>query len=151
MRIWSLHPKYLDSKGLVALWRETLLARHVLEGKTKGYKNHPQLNRFKAMKNPIEVMNQYLSEIYIEASNRNYNFDKQKINWKFKKTKMHVTNGQLNYEMSHLLKKLQTRNIKKIEELNPNIIFETHPLFELIDGPIAKWEIITNKNASNNT
>ena len=40
MRIWSLHPKYLDAKGIVALWRETLLAKHVLEGKTKGYKNH---------------------------------------------------------------------------------------------------------------
>ena len=64
MRIWSLHPKYLDSKGLVALWRETLLAKHVLEGKTKGYKNHPQLNRFKEIKDPIGVINQYLSEIY---------------------------------------------------------------------------------------
>jgi len=46
MRIWSLHPKYLDTKGLVALWRDALLARHVLQGKTTGYKNHPQLNRF---------------------------------------------------------------------------------------------------------
>jgi len=46
MRIWSLHPKYLDAKGLVALWRDALLARHVLQGKTTGYKNHPQLNRF---------------------------------------------------------------------------------------------------------
>ncbi len=47
MRIWSLHPKHLDAKGLVALWREALLAKHVLEGKTVGYLNHPQLNRFK--------------------------------------------------------------------------------------------------------
>jgi len=44
MRIWSLHPKYLDSKGMVALWREALLAKQVLLNKTKGYKNHPQLN-----------------------------------------------------------------------------------------------------------
>ena len=51
MRIWSLHPRYLDAKGLVAVWRETLLAKHVLEGKTKGYKNHPQLNRFREVKN----------------------------------------------------------------------------------------------------
>ncbi len=148
MRIWSLHPKYLDSKGLVALWRETLLAKHVLEGKTKGYKNHPQLKRFKAVKNPIEVINQYLSEIYIEASNRNFNFDKQKINWDFTKVKMNVTVGQLNYEVSHLLNKLQTRDIKKFEELYTNTIFETHPLFQLVDGVIEKWEIITNKNAS---
>jgi hypothetical protein len=33
MRIWSLHPKYLDSKGLVALWRESLLAKNVLRDK----------------------------------------------------------------------------------------------------------------------
>ena len=121
MRIWSLHPKYLDSKGLIALWRETLLAKHVLEGKTKGYKNHPQLKRFKAVKKPIEVINQYLSEVYFEAFNRNYNFDKQKINWGFTKVKINVTVGQLNYEVSHLLKKLQTRDIKKFEELNKKI------------------------------
>ncbi|MGH2666461.1 pyrimidine dimer DNA glycosylase/endonuclease V [Flavobacterium sp.] len=70
MRIWSLHPKYLDTKALVALWRETLLAKHVLEGKTKGYKNHPQLNRFKEAKYPIDSINQYLSEVYFEAVNK---------------------------------------------------------------------------------
>jgi len=146
MRIWSLHPKYLDSKGLVALWREALLAKNVLEGNTKGYKNHPQLNRFKAMNNPIEAINQYLSEIYIEASNRNYNFDRQKINWNFKKTKMNVTIGQLTYEASHLLNKLHTRDIKKYEELKTNLTFETHPLFKLVDGAVENWEIIMNKN-----
>ena len=146
MRIWSLHPKYLDSKGLIALWRETLLAKHVLEGKTKGYKNHPQLNRFKASTNPIEAINQYLSEIYMEATNRDYNFDRQKVNWDFKKAKLDVTVGQLNYEVSHLLNKLQTRDQKKHEELNSILTFETHPLFNLVEGPIEKWEIIaTNK------
>jgi len=30
MRLWSLHPRYLDAKGLVALWREGLLAQKVL-------------------------------------------------------------------------------------------------------------------------
>src|SRR6187549_2912202 len=98
MRIWSLHPKYLDTKGLVALWRETLLAKHVLEGKTKGYKNHPQLNRFKTTKAPLDSINQYLSEVYTEASRREFNFDKNKINWNFKKIKLSVTKGQLSYE-----------------------------------------------------
>ncbi|WP_338140756.1 pyrimidine dimer DNA glycosylase/endonuclease V [Candidatus Nitrotoga sp. 1052] len=27
MRLWTLHPCYLDSRGLVALWREALLAQ----------------------------------------------------------------------------------------------------------------------------
>lgn len=145
MRIWSLHPKYLDSKGLVALWRETLLAKHVLEGKTKGYKNHPQLNRFKELKNPVDAINQYLSIIYNEAINRNFKFDKQKFNTDFKKIKINVTTNQLQFEVTHLLNKLQIRDIKKFYEINTNITFETHPLFNLVDGDIEKWEIIKNK------
>ena len=142
MRIWSLHPRYLDTKGLVAVWREALLAKQVLEGKTKGYKNHPQLNRFKVMKKPVEVINQYLSEIYFEALKRNFNFDKQKINWNFEKNRMNVTIGQLDYEASHLLKKLHSRDIKRYEELKTNLTFETHPLFKLVEGTIENWEII---------
>src|SRR6478735_1650275 len=121
MRIWSLHPKYLDTKGLVALWRETLLAKHVLEGKTKGYKNHPQLDRFKKSKKPLDNINHYLSEIYKEASRRNYNFDKGKIDWNFKPTKLTVTNKQLAYECAHLLNKLQIRDLNKHKELKRTI------------------------------
>jgi len=149
MRIWSLHPKYLDAKGLVAVWREALLAKHVLEGKTKGYKNHPQLYRFKVANNPVDTINQYLSEIFIEASNRNYNFNKQKIDWKFNKSELTVTIGQLNYEAGHLLNKLQIRDTVKFELLKTNITFDSHPLFKVIDGEVEKWEIIptTDKNA----
>ena len=143
MRIWSLHPKYLDTKGLVALWREALLAKHVLEGRTKGYKNHPQLTRFKASATPIETINQYLAEIYKEASARDYNFDKEKINWNFKIRKLSVTTKQLNYEIDHLLNKLKQRDIGKYSELKLKDTFETHPLFELIEGEIEKWEILS--------
>ena len=142
MRIWSIHPKYLDTKGLVAVWRETLLGKHVLEGKTKGYKNHPQLLRFKAANNPIDAINQYLYELYIEASKRNYNFDKNKINLKFKKSNLTVTKGQINYEVNHLLNKLHIRDIKKFEELKTNTNIIAHPLFEIVEGEIEKWEII---------
>jgi hypothetical protein len=79
MRLWSIHPKYLDTKGLVAVWRESLLARKVLEGKTKGYKHHPQLNRFIDSNNALETINQYLYEIYKESVIRKYNFDKTRI------------------------------------------------------------------------
>jgi hypothetical protein len=142
MRIWSIHPKYLDAKGLVALWRESLLAKNVLEGKTTGYRNHPQLNRFKQAAKPVEAINQYLSEIYSESLNRNYNFDKQKIDWRFKKSKLTVTGGQLDYEVKHLLNKLKTRDINKYNELRTRTAFEIHPLFTLIDGDIEEWEII---------
>ena len=142
MRIWSLHPKYLDGKGLVAVWRETLLAKHVLEGKTKGYKNHPQLNRFKAAKNPVDAINHYLSDLFIEASKREYHFDKQKIDWKFQRTELTVTTGQLIYEAKHLLNKLQSRDSAKFDQLKTNIQFESHPLFTVIDGDVEIWEII---------
>ena len=40
-------------QGLVALWREALLARAVLRGKTRGYRHHPQLHRFRASATPV--------------------------------------------------------------------------------------------------
>ena len=148
MRIWSLHPKYLDSKGLIALWRETLLAKNVLEGKTKGYKNHPQLERFKNSKVPVDAINQYLKEVYLEASRRKYNFDKEKINWSFTPTKIAVTKGQLDYEAKHLLSKLHNRDIIKYNEFQQIKTYEIHPVFVVIEGEIESWEILTNKNKS---
>jgi hypothetical protein len=133
MRIWSLHPKYLDSKGLVALWRETLLAKRVLEGKTKGYKNHPQLNRFKKAEFPIEAINQYLNEVYQEAVIRNFNFDKQKIDRKYRISKIPVTKEQVKYEVEHLLIKLKKRDYNKYKELKSKSTFDNHPIFELTD------------------
>jgi len=142
MRIWSLHPKYLDTKGLVALWRETLLAKHVLEGRTKGYRNHPQLDRFKKAQNPLELINQYLSEVYHEATVRNYNFDKEKIDWSFKKSKIPVTDGQMRYEVSHLMHKLETRDMDKFQALKAVEKFEPHPIFDIVPGEIEGWEIL---------
>lgn len=142
MRIWSVHPKHLDGKGLVALWRETLLAQHVLEGKTKGYKNHPQLNRFKEMKYPVDAINQYLSAVHQEASDRGYNFSGHKVNWEFKASKMKVTTGQLEYEVKHLLNKLKVRDIRKYEEVKSLLNVDIHPMFELVEGGVASWEVI---------
>lgn len=143
MRIWSVHPKYLDAKGLVALWRETLLAKHVLEGKTKGYKNHPQLNRFKNSERAVDAINNYLAIVHREATNRQYNFDDKKINRDFSPASLSVTKGQLNYEATHLLNKLKTRDPKKYQDLKNLKSFEPHPLFNLIEGDIEDWEIIT--------
>lgn len=143
MRIWSLHPKYLDTKGLVALWRETLLAKHVLEGRTKGYVNHPQLIRFKNAPAPVETINQYLAEIFEEASRRDYNFDKQKINWSFNPCKLTVTQGQLDYEVSHLLRKLRERDVKLFKQVKTFSSLDPHPLFDIIEGEIETWEVIT--------
>src|SRR5699024_6158179 len=98
VRLWSLHPKYLDAKGLVALWREALLAKNVLEGKTTGYRSHPQLHRFRRSVLPIDGINQYLSEVYQESLIRGYKFDREKIDWNFTTTMLPVTSGQMQYE-----------------------------------------------------
>jgi hypothetical protein len=140
MRIWSLHPKYLDKKGLVALWREALLAKNVLEGKTKGYRNHPQLNRFKKVDKPLDCIDQYLSIVYQESVKRGYKFDRSKICWNFTPTKLNVTNGQLNYERTLLLDKLRTRDKVRYHELIDKNKFESHPLFNVVEGAIEEWE-----------
>ncbi|NOT52771.1 MAG: hypothetical protein HOP10_16015 [Chitinophagaceae bacterium] len=142
MRIWSLHPKYLDAKGLVALWRETLLAKHVLEGKTKGYKNHPQLNRFKKLKYPCAAIDQYLSAVYDEALSREYNFDRTKFRQRNKPVKITVTQGQIDYETTHLLKKLRLRDAKKYKEVKAEKMYEVHPLFRIVKGGIEEWEVL---------
>ena len=142
MRIWSIHPKYLDTKGLVALWRETLLAKNVLEGKTKGYKNHPQLIRFKNSGNPLLSINKYLAAVYQESKIRGYHFNKDKFNVSHEQVNLTVTRGQIEYEIQHLLRKLKTRDTERYLRLLKETNNELHPLFKIIDGEIEEWEKI---------
>ena len=142
MRIWSLHPKYLDTKGLVALWRETLLAKNVLEGNTKGYRNHPQLDRFKAAENPLDCINQYLAEVYHEAVRRGYNFNKEKIEWNYTESKLSVNDKQMDYELVHLKNKLEVRDPEKLDFVSNQKSMSPHPLFTIVKGPIEVWEIL---------
>ena len=147
MRIWSICPSYLDAKGLVALWRETLLAKKVLEGKTLGYKNHSQLIRFKQTENPIDYINFYLYQVFLEAGKRNYSFSKEKFDYNIrlkKLKKIFVNDKQINFEFSHLLSKLNQRDKKKFLQLkkvnSENILI--HSLFEKKKGEIEVWEKI---------
>ncbi len=141
MRLWSIHPKYLDSKGLVALWREGLLAKKVLEGNTKGYIKHPQLVRFKSLEHPILGINNYLYYIFKEAKSRNFNFDLTKLRFEKEENQVIlVTFGQIEYEFNHLLIKLKKRDSKKHDliKVDKNIVL--HPMFKMIEGEIEKWE-----------
>lgn len=140
MRIWSLHPRFLDSKGLVALWRETLLARKVLTGGTKGYVNHPQLDRFKALVNPVGAIDRYLKSIFDEAVKRGFKFDISKIGEVGQET-VAVTTGQIEYEWKHLLSKLKTRDPKKFKEIF-NKKPDVHEMFLVIKGGVQAWEKI---------
>lgn len=142
MRLWSIHPKYLDAKGLLALWREGLLAKKVLEGYTKGYKNHPQLIRFKNHGRPIALMNAYLYQVYLEARRRNYKFNILKIEPIVLIGEIAVTRGQLEFEFNHLLRKIRARDGRKFEELMrvPVNQVEPNPVFRAVDGEVEPWE-----------
>ncbi len=141
MRIWSLHPKYLDSQGLVALWRETLLARAVLQGATRGYRNHPQLERFKEQLDPLVSIESYLLDIYEHACQRGYNFNENKVRKNSPRANtIFVTTKQLQYEWQHLLKKLRSRSPKVWAQWCDVKQPECHPLFQLTEGEIALWE-----------
>lgn len=142
MRIWSLHPRYLDTKALLAVWREGLLAKKVLEGKTIGYRNHPQLARFRKNKSPISAISSYLYFVWKEAEERGYNFDISKINKRKLVRIIPVTEGQLLYEFKHLLFKLSARNKDKFNKLIYNGISEIYPnpIFYKTPGNIEFWE-----------
>ncbi|MFC1490377.1 pyrimidine dimer DNA glycosylase/endonuclease V [Candidatus Latescibacterota bacterium] len=142
MRLWSIHPKYLDSKGLVALWREALLAQKVLHNETNGYRNHPQLIRFKSAENPIGLLVQYLEEIHNESLKRGYKFDRSKILGQRSIFKIEVTSGQIRYEMNHLLHKLKNRDRSKYKKIKTVVSPDPNPIFKIVDGDIEQWEII---------
>jgi len=165
MRLWSIHPSYLDTKGLVASWREALLAQKVLIGETKGYTKHPQLQRFRECKlkkkieascaDSVAAVGAFLHGIHSEAIKRNYNFDHSKILY-YKEMEIEnripVKYGQLQYEFSWLLSKLKERDPKKYKELSklPKdgdkfIGLQPHPCFEVInnDMSVESWEKIS--------
>ncbi len=142
MRIWSLHPSLLDAKGLVALWRETLLAKHVLQGDTKGYTQHPQLTRFKSVADPLAAIHLYLRIVYEEAVRRGYAFDGSKFEVRDENVHITVTQGQVAYEYAHLMKKLLARDRKKHEENTKRTDQLIHPIFTLIPGSIEEWEVV---------
>ena len=142
MRIWSIHPRYLDAKGLVALWRETLLGKNVLENKTKGYRNHPQLLRFRKSEHPLDSINYYLKVVYDEAMIRDYHFDKNKIGCFTNNCREPVTRGQIHYEFNHLLTKLKARDNMRYSIFSKIKEPDLHPFFFITEGEIENWEII---------
>ena len=140
MRLWSLHPKYLDSQGLVALWREALLAKAVLRGETRGYTRHPQLERFNAHPQPRLAINSYLAAVHAEAVHRGYAFDHSKIGPVRTVQVIPVGSGQLACEWLHLQSKLSARNPAVLAKWRHVLTPESHPLFRSQPGPIASWE-----------
>ena len=140
MRLWTLHPRYLDRQGLVALWREGLLARAVLRDETRGYRQHPQLERFRSHPAPRLAIDAYLAAVHAEATARGYSFDRTKIGPVRVVEPMVATSGQVDYEWQHLLRKLAVRNPALFERWRDLDAPECHPLFLAHPGPVATWE-----------
>lgn len=140
MRLWTLHPKYLDARGLVALWREALLAQKVLRGKTRGYRHHPQLIRFAGTKNPPAALAAYLRAVHAEAVERGYEFNAAKIGSQKFSGKIKETRGQLVYEWRHLKRKLKRRDPRRLREQAAVKDPAPHPLFKIVPGRLRDWE-----------
>lgn len=137
MRLWSLHPRHLDVRGLVALWREGLLARAVLLGRTRGYRRHPQLDRFRARPDPVGALDAYLSRVLDEARARGYRFDGRKIRYRTAAVadRIPVGAGQVRHEWSHLGAKVLARTgLPLAGPASP------HPSFVVVPGPVEPWE-----------
>jgi Pyrimidine dimer DNA glycosylase len=185
MRIWSLHPQYLDRQGLTAAWREGLLAQKVLTGTTKGYRNHPQLRRFRAAGDgramdalpddggggahvapapgldpgrhvpgtTVEVVpdvgagaaiSTYLHAVVDEAARRGYAFDRSLVlGAADPDLRLEVTDGQLAYEWEHLRAKLAVRSPDVLRLWADVTVPDPHPLFRVVPGPLAEWEVVT--------
>ncbi len=140
MRLWTLHPKYLDPQGLVALWREALLARAVLRGETKGYRHHPQLLRFQAHASPKSAVNAYLAAVLTEADARGYSFNRLKVGPVRGRVRISSTSGQVSHEWRHLMRKLRARSPGLYRKWRGIGTPDAHPIFRIVSGPIERWE-----------
>lgn len=139
MRLWSLHPAHLDRAALVACWREALLAQAVLAGRTRGYRSHPQLDRFRAAPHPLAAIGAYLGAVQDEATARGYRFDRSRIDDDGEAVPIPVTSGQLALEWDHLGAKLAARSPAdhgRWRAAAPT----PHPLFVEVPGEREPWE-----------
>jgi Pyrimidine dimer DNA glycosylase len=144
LRLWTVHPRHLDAAGLVAVWREALLAQAVLRGRTRGYRNHPQLARFRALEDPVAGIAAYLRGIHEEASSRGYSFDAARIARRsLLRRRIAETRGQLLYEWTHLAAKLRRRSPAWYAAHHCGLTPSPHPLFRIVPGKIRPWERVS--------
>lgn len=140
MRLWTLHTRNLDPQGLVALWREALLARAVLRGETRGYRHHPQLDRFRAQAAPVSALNAYLAAVHEEARSRGYSFDRGKLGPRRAVPPIAATKGQIAFEWRHLTDKLSLRSPALHQRWATVTEPDCHPLFRACAGAVESWE-----------
>ena len=167
MRLWSVHARHLDTVGLVACWREALLAQRVLTGTTRGYRRHAQLERFlpgsalaaesrgtgpDALLGaagpddgwPGDLIVAYLHALADEASARGHSYDVARIAGPRPDVgPVPVTDGQVAHEWALLSRKLAGRSPAVLERWAGVVVPDVHPLFVVVPGPVARWERVT--------
>lgn len=140
VRLWSVHPRYLDPAGLCGLWREALLAQAVVGGEKKGYRRHPQARRVLEERDPRGAIRSYLRGVWEEGCRRGYRLDPRRIAWWDREARMTVPRGQLEYELVLLAVKLEARapclagRLPSLEDVLP------HPALDVAEGGLAWWE-----------
>lgn len=156
MRLWSVHPRYLDRQGLTAAWREGLLAQKVLTGTTRGYRNHPQLRRFVVGElvrvepggpplHPGAPILTFLHALVDEAGRRGYSYDRALLLGPPEPAlRLEVAAGQLAHEWLHLRRKLADRSPDVLARWSGVEVPDAHPLFDVVPGPVADWEVVTD-------
>lgn len=146
MRLWTVHPRYLDAVGLVALWREALLAQAVLLGRTRGYTRHPQLQRFRTAADPVACIAGYLHVVVDEATSRGYAFNAARIVASRRPLRtIAETKGQLLYEWEHLGRKLRRRSPGWYRDQIAGAPPAPHPLFRIVAGGVRDWERVIKR------
>jgi Pyrimidine dimer DNA glycosylase len=141
MRLWSIHPSYLDRQGLTACWREALLAQAVIAGRTKGYRSHPQLERFREHPDPVGAICHYLHGVAAEADARGYRYDRSRVDLPAAPVALiDVTSGQVDVEWSWLQAKLAQRSPDLLRRWEAIVRPAVHPSFREVPGPVASWE-----------
>ena len=132
-------------KGLVALWREALLAQAVLRRiarreRSVGYANHPQLSRFLAQRLPMASLALYMRTVHEESLKRGCRFQASRIDGAGDCRRIEVTAGQLRFERRHLLAKLKRREPDHCDLLAADPLPVPNPLFKTVPGGVAEWE-----------
>lgn len=161
MRLWTIHPSFLDQKGLCGLWRETLVGLKALEkGPGAPWYNHPQLARFKVYPNGLAMLAEYAEHVLDEGHKRGYNFNTALLEPYLELYEMNfdgcimVTKGQFDYEVEHFIRKLASRDEMRyqlyMEKMGPRSLYQPkievfvpNPVFRIVDGPIEVWEKVS--------
>ena len=134
MNLWSFHPKYLDEKGLRAVWQDALFAQNVLSGRIKDHrKYYPQLMKFNNYFEPLAAIGAYLGFIYDDGVERGIIFQEHKIMHRSKRENIfQVDRERLEDEFEQYKRKMQTVSMLQTAKLRQVSKVEPHPIFEVV-------------------